>query len=227
MKIRSSLPRPSSSTHSIAYFSRPPSSHAQSFRTHSHPHLATHPGEQLARADKCTTRHLFSASDLDTITRNAEVILDFHEKLVHRLRQVVSPFGISMTLDGILPQNGDHSSPIDVRRALNAVSTVFVHHVRSWSVSPLSPLILSHRRLVLTITSLSALLTRKRLTSFAKFNIDTLQNGTHSNCVVRLSLRKYANKTWPKTRCLAQSPEKTSPRGDTLCQLWMNSLTNI
>jgi hypothetical protein len=79
-------------------------------------------------------RHLFSASDLDAITRNAEEILEFHESLVHQLCQVISPFGISMNSRDILAENGDQShrnSHIDVHRAINAVSAVFVDHVRS------------------------------------------------------------------------------------------------
>ncbi|KAF8138471.1 hypothetical protein EV363DRAFT_1314013 [Boletus edulis] len=83
------------------------------------------------RVEKCTTRHLFSASDLDAITRNAEDILEFHEKLVQRLRQLVSPFGISMTP----AQNNGHSHHnllIDVHHVINAVSTVFIDHASSF-----------------------------------------------------------------------------------------------
>lgn len=152
---RSSLPpsHGASSNATIGYFPRPPSTHGlhsqpASLRTHSHPQLGSstysvtsesHPsGPALphptpARVEKCAMRHLFSASDLDAITRNAEEILEFHESLVHQLRQVVSPFGISMSSREILSENGIQSllnSSIDVHRAINAVSTVFVDHVR-------------------------------------------------------------------------------------------------
>ncbi|KAH0839929.1 hypothetical protein J3R83DRAFT_883 [Lanmaoa asiatica] len=149
----------SSSNPTISYFSRPPSVHgihsqSTSLRTHSHPHLngntclvpLTHPGESHpsgpasphsipARVEKCTTRHLFSASDLDAITRNAEEILEFHERLVRQLRQVISPFGISMNPRETLPQNAGQSLrkfPIDVHRVINAVSTVFVDNASSF-----------------------------------------------------------------------------------------------
>ena len=151
---RSSLPpHGASSNATIGYFPRPPSIHglhsqSASLRTHSHPHLgsSTHsatseshpsgpalPHPTPARVEKCAMRHLFSASDLDAITRNAEEILEIHESLVHQLRQVVSPFGISMSPREILSENGIQSllgSSIDVHRAINAVSTVFVDHVR-------------------------------------------------------------------------------------------------
>lgn len=144
----------SSSNPTIAYFSRPPSLHGiHSLRTQSHPHLSgstclvtlTHPDESdpsgpayshsiPVRVEKCTTRHLFSASDLDVITRNAEEILGFHERLVRQLRHVVSPFGISISPPDILTESSAQShssSPKDLHRAINAVSTVFVDHVRS------------------------------------------------------------------------------------------------
>ena len=159
LKNRSSLPLApgSSSNPTIGYFARPPPVHGlhsqfASLRTHSHPHLggstysvtSAHPGDSHpsapalphstpARMEKCTMRHLFSASDLDAITRNAEEILEFHESIVHQLRQVVSPFGISMSSRDILIENSGQShrnSPINVNRAINAVSTVFVDYVR-------------------------------------------------------------------------------------------------
>ena len=147
LKNRSSLPHQSPSHPTVAHSARPPSVHG--LRTHSHPHLAsgtrsvTLPGEQPfvpppipPRVEKCTTRHLFSASDLDAITRNTEDILDFHERLVYRLRQVVSPFGIFMAPRESPPENSEQShrnSPIDVHRAINAVSSVFIDHVRHLS----------------------------------------------------------------------------------------------
>ncbi|KAF8450526.1 hypothetical protein L210DRAFT_2394516 [Boletus edulis BED1] len=160
LKNRSSLPlsHGSSSNPAIAYLARPPSiqvlySQPTAFRNYSHPHLArstysvtTHPGDSFpsgsalshsmpTRVEKCTTRHLFSASDLDAITRNAEDILEFHEKLVQRLRQLVSPFGISMTPREIPAQNNGHSHHnllIDVHHVINAVSTVFIDHASSF-----------------------------------------------------------------------------------------------
>ncbi|KAF8557013.1 Dbl homology domain-containing protein [Imleria badia] len=137
--LKNRLSHPPSSNPTIAYFARPPSSHG--LYTYSNPHLAGStsgpavPHPIPPRVEKCTTRHLFSASDLDAITRNAEDILEFHERLVHRLRQVVSPFGISMTPRESLSENSDQShrnSPIDVNRAISAVSSVFIDHASSF-----------------------------------------------------------------------------------------------
>ncbi|KAG9317464.1 hypothetical protein JVU11DRAFT_1666, partial [Chiua virens] len=155
LKNRSTLPlsHGSSSNPTISYFTRPSSihlPHSVSFRPQSHPHLngatLTYPAESHpagsslsypvpAGVEKCTTRHLFSASDLDTITRNAEDILEFHERLVHQLRQVISPFRISMTTREFLAENSVQShlnSSIDIYRVINAVSAVFVDHASSF-----------------------------------------------------------------------------------------------
>lgn len=93
----------------------------------------------LPGKDKSTIRHLFSAPDLDAITRNAEEILEFHEGLVRELRAVVSPFGFSMSLEGqpnrdvgAQPHaNGLAGSYDDMRAAVNAVSAIFTEHVSS------------------------------------------------------------------------------------------------
>ena len=134
LKTRSSLPSASSSNPTIAYFPRPPSIHglhSASLRTHSHPHLTVNTHHSIpSRAEKCTARHLFSASDLDAVTRNAEEILQLHETLVHSLRQALLPLGISMTPGEIINQSHGNS-PIDVHHAISVVSTVFVNHVRA------------------------------------------------------------------------------------------------
>ncbi|KIL00040.1 hypothetical protein PAXRUDRAFT_8466 [Paxillus rubicundulus Ve08.2h10] len=139
----------SSSNLSLTHLSRPSSTYAihpltTSLRTQSYPHLSgstqltsapspteshgpcaisVYPGRDR---DKYAIRHLFSASDLDTITRNAEEILEFHERLVRELRTVVSPFGFSMSLGGKPDVN--HAQSHAVQRAINAVSAVLIDH---------------------------------------------------------------------------------------------------
>jgi hypothetical protein len=147
----SSVLHGSSSNLNLGHFSRPSSTHAiypltTSLRTQSYPHLSgstqltsapsstesygasapsAYPGREK---DKYAIRHLFSPSDLDTITRNAEEILEFHERLVRELRAVVSPFGFPMSLGGKPDVN--HAQSHAVQRAINAVSAVFIDHVR-------------------------------------------------------------------------------------------------
>ena len=192
----------------------------------SHPSGSTLPHSIPARVEKCTTRHLFSASDLDAITRNAEEILEFHESLVHHLRQVVSPLGISMSPRECLVENSTHShcnSPADVHRAINAVSTVFVDHVRD-SLFYRTPLLnIPYRLLALINTSLSVLDTWKRSTWYARFSTDTLPNGTLLSCAVLLSLQKCSYRSSPRICSLAHSPEDTPwiyPRGAIPSHLW-------
>ncbi|KIJ70111.1 hypothetical protein HYDPIDRAFT_104782 [Hydnomerulius pinastri MD-312] len=150
----------SSSNLSINHFSRSPSTHGISplnatLHTQSYPYLngttQLASGTPLSESycgstsmyplpgkekDKSAIRHLFSASDLDAITRNAEEILEFHEILVRELKAVVSPFGFSMILEGkptwgdVAPHHngGGVGPPESVRRAINAVSAIFIDH---------------------------------------------------------------------------------------------------
>ncbi|EGN93024.1 hypothetical protein SERLA73DRAFT_172380 [Serpula lacrymans var. lacrymans S7.3] len=61
----------------------------------------TPPGASfLAREkDKNASRYLFSSRDLDLVTRNAEDLLNFHEKFVRELQATVAPLGFSTTYD--------------------------------------------------------------------------------------------------------------------------------
>lgn len=81
--------------------------------------------------DKCSPRHLFSSSDLDIITRNADQILEFHENLVRRLRAAVAQFGFPMkwSVEDTLERP---AHPADLQRAIDAVSTVFIEHASSF-----------------------------------------------------------------------------------------------
>ncbi|KAF9247353.1 hypothetical protein BU15DRAFT_84864 [Melanogaster broomeanus] len=150
----------SSSNLTLNHFPLSPSTYGiypltASLRTQSYPHLsgdtqpmsAPSPTESYGASaalmhplpgrdkDKYVIRHLFSAPDLDTITRKAEELLEFHETLVCELRAVVSPFGFSMSPGGKPDENHAQShggSPCDVQRAINAVSAAFIHHASSF-----------------------------------------------------------------------------------------------
>ncbi|KAH7887609.1 hypothetical protein F5I97DRAFT_859415 [Phlebopus sp. FC_14] len=159
--LRNRPSSPSSSNLSISHFSRSPSTPGLSpfnatLRAQSYPHLCgssqqlpaplwteiygsappTAYALPVKEREKSSVRHLFSTEDLDAITRNAEDILNFHEKLVDELRTAVSPFGISMSSEGISDEGNaaqqrspeDAVSSDDVRRAVNAVSIIFINH---------------------------------------------------------------------------------------------------
>ncbi|KAF9226616.1 hypothetical protein BS17DRAFT_775898 [Gyrodon lividus] len=156
LPVLTSRPSPSplhgsSSNLSLSHFSRSSTYGiyplAASLRAQSYPHLSgstqptsapsptessgPNPTSMLGRdKDKYAIRHLFSASDLDAITRTAEEILEFHEKLVRELRTVVSPFGFSMTLGGKPDEN--HGQSHAVQCAINAVSAVFIDRASSF-----------------------------------------------------------------------------------------------
>ncbi|KAI6047453.1 hypothetical protein EDC04DRAFT_2623368 [Pisolithus marmoratus] len=81
--------------------------------------------------DKNSPRHLFSPSDLDIVTRNADQILELHENLVRRLRTAVSQFGFPMKWDNedALDQS---AHPADLQRAIDAVSNIFIEQASSF-----------------------------------------------------------------------------------------------
>lgn len=43
-------------------------------------------------------RHIFTNSEVDALTRNAEEVLQFHENFVEELRTAMAPFGFRMEL---------------------------------------------------------------------------------------------------------------------------------
>ena len=108
----------SPSNSSLAHFSRTPSMLGMNQRPYHH------------QPTKHLSRHLFFASDVDAIARNADQILELHEHLVQQLRAAVSQYGFSMQLDV-----NDTPRPSNVQRAIDAVSAIFVDHVNPLSRS--------------------------------------------------------------------------------------------
>ncbi|KAI6105842.1 hypothetical protein F5141DRAFT_1216572 [Pisolithus sp. B1] len=106
------------------------SSSTQSTDCYAHNLLIFQPLPVAKDKDKSAPRHLFSPSDLDIVTRNADQILELHERLVRRLRAAVAQFGFPMRWDDANDAATlDRSTgPADLQRAINAVSTVFIEH---------------------------------------------------------------------------------------------------
>ncbi|KIK11984.1 hypothetical protein PISMIDRAFT_19079, partial [Pisolithus microcarpus 441] len=110
---------------------KPLSSSTQSTDCYAHNLLIFQPLPVAKDKDKNSPRHLFSPSDLDTVTRNADQILELHERLVRRLRTAVAQFGFPMKWDD--DDTLDRSThPADLQRAIDAVSTVFMEHASSF-----------------------------------------------------------------------------------------------
>lgn len=148
-----------SSSLGISHFSRPTSlaitttSSSSTFRTQPFPHISTPVPLSPAlifsenvppivssppvlvpvtkENDKSSMRQIISAADIDLITRNAEDILKFQEQLVHELRELVTPLGFPMILDGADTgmQNQRMNSLETLDSALDAVSMKFIERV--------------------------------------------------------------------------------------------------
>ncbi|KAI6163072.1 hypothetical protein EDD17DRAFT_1756592 [Pisolithus thermaeus] len=110
------------------------SSSTQSTDCYAHNLLIFQPLPAPKDKDKSAPRHLFSPSDLDIVTRNADQILELHERLVRRLRAAVAQFGFPMRWD----DDNDAATldrstrPADLQRAIDAVSAVFIEHASSF-----------------------------------------------------------------------------------------------
>lgn len=110
---------------------KPLSSSTQSTDCYAHNLLIFQPLPVAKDKDKNSPRHLFSPSDLDTVTRNADQILELHERLVRRLRTAVAQFDFPMKWDD--DDTLDRSThPADLQRAIDAVSAVFMEHASSF-----------------------------------------------------------------------------------------------
>jgi hypothetical protein len=121
-------------------------------RVNSHPyvHLNTPvdgaPQVQGAGSERSSPRYLFSDTEIETLTRNAEEILQLHEHFVEELQAAVSPFGFTMTVStsGISgdmhnqQKQGIDSAGENVGAAIGAVATVFVtkvcHSLLCWAI---------------------------------------------------------------------------------------------
>ena len=84
--------------------------------------------------DKTSMRQIFSSSEIDLITRNAEDILKFHEQLVYELQTLVSSLGFPMVPDGsgsivTDTQRHDAHSLEMLGSALDAVALKFIERV--------------------------------------------------------------------------------------------------
>lgn len=93
------------------------------------PEIATPPPSatpSLKESTKFNSRYLFSDSELEALTRNAEEILQVHEHFVRELRILLEPLGFVMEMD----ENDlgyDHLEHLD--EAIRAVSTKFATEV--------------------------------------------------------------------------------------------------
>lgn len=79
-------------------------------------------------AKESKTRYLFSDSELDSLTRNAEDILQLHEQFVRELRVLLEPldFGMEMAED-----HHAHLHLKNLDAAIRVVSAKFATEVRS------------------------------------------------------------------------------------------------
>ncbi|EIW82336.1 hypothetical protein CONPUDRAFT_164954 [Coniophora puteana RWD-64-598 SS2] len=141
-----------SSSHSIAPFSRTGSSaimipSTAPSRANSASQLATdiitpHPTISLAPPSYARPpRHIFSASDVDVVTRNAEDLLKFHEHFVGELKTALSPLGLGHALSAQV--NGATNeqlcsemtpTPEELDEAIQAVCRKFMQKTTSFEL---------------------------------------------------------------------------------------------
>ncbi|KAJ7682630.1 hypothetical protein DFH06DRAFT_1161694 [Mycena polygramma] len=85
---------------------------------------ALHPLTTIHAKSKPSSRHLFTASEIDLLTRNAEEVLQLHEDFVEQLRAAVLPLGFRVELPGV----GDFEEKELIRNidaAIGEISTKF------------------------------------------------------------------------------------------------------
>ena len=126
-----------------------PSTSRVNSRTQVHPSAApvshtslpvdSEPQMQGAGNDRVSPRYLFSDTEIETLTRNAEEILQLHEHFVEELQAAVAPFGFTAALSesGINPHDyqkkGLDLAQGAVDAAIGAVATIFATKVRHFS----------------------------------------------------------------------------------------------
>ena len=76
-------------------------------------------------SSKTQPRYLFTDSEIDALTRNAEEILQLHEHFVRELRVILEPLGFTMDQD----QDDSHQHIDNLDAAIRAVSTKFATEV--------------------------------------------------------------------------------------------------
>ncbi|KAJ6490421.1 hypothetical protein C8R47DRAFT_1124570 [Mycena vitilis] len=85
---------------------------------------ALHPLTTIHAKSKPSSRHLFTASEIDLLTRNAEEVLQLHEDFVDQLRAAVLPLGFRVESPG----SGDFDEKELIRNidaAIGEISTKF------------------------------------------------------------------------------------------------------
>ena len=80
----------------------------------------------LKEPSKPNSRYLFSDTELETLTRNAEEILQLHEHFVSELELLLGPLGFVMEMD---ENDLGHDHLENLREAIRAVSTKFAIEV--------------------------------------------------------------------------------------------------
>lgn len=76
-------------------------------------------------SSKTQSRYLFTDSEIEALTRNAEEILQLHEHFVRELRAILEPLGFTMDQD----QDDSHHHIDNLDAAIRAVSTKFATEV--------------------------------------------------------------------------------------------------
>lgn len=85
-------------------------------------------------SSKIQSRYLFTDSEIETLTRNAEEILQLHEHFVRELRTILEPLSFTMDQD----QDKGHQHIDNLDAAIRAVSTKFATEVSSSCLVSLS-----------------------------------------------------------------------------------------
>jgi hypothetical protein len=76
-------------------------------------------------SSKIQSRYLFTDSEIEVLTRNAEEILQLHEHFVRELRVILEPLGFTMDQD----QDDSYQHIDNIDAAIRAVSTKFATEV--------------------------------------------------------------------------------------------------
>lgn len=138
------------------------------------------------------SRYLFSDTQLESLTRNAEEILQLHEHFVKELRHVLEPLEFAMEHDN---EQG-YTDLGNLDSAIRVVSTKFATEVCLHQILPIVVvhlLCVVNRLRVSTHTSLSVLDIQKPWTSFARYPNNFLWKLMLSNIVVRPWFLTYPN----------------------------------
>jgi RhoGEF domain len=77
-------------------------------------------------SSKTQSRYLFTDSEIEALTRNAEEILQLHEHFVRELRAILEPLGFTMDQDY---QDDSHQHIDNLDAAIRVVSTKFATEV--------------------------------------------------------------------------------------------------